>query len=374
MQLYKFLFNVFLISTLFLCKGVEKKKEVQVEKVDPYYNELALFISGSTKENGMFADLSKTKEYVSYAKQTELYWKAIEKENSRIRIWSKEKVPAYNKDNTVLYLLSGADIINAYNFYPDARRYVFIGLEPTGKILNPLTLDKKQWKKGLNSMQDLLYEFSLNNYFTYRRMRRELANPYFQGVTPLMVIFLSRLGMQIEKWETLEIQDDGKLSLSTEDKKEGMYGSRIIFRDSKGEKRELSFFRIMINENSFSMDQKEGKFFNSLGRLNLIFKSAEYLLQEKRFERFIKGLLEKSDMVVQDDSAIAYTAFNQTEWDVHLFGKYTSRVYLRGTPPVGSQKELIELYKSKSEVLPFNYGYGVIKGRTKSSLMVFKRK
>lgn len=70
-----------------------------------------------------------------------------------------------------------------------------------------------------------------------------------------------------------------------------------------------------INENSAEENTAEGKYFVSQGRLNLLLKSAEYVLQLPMYEKFIKTILARTDTVVQDDSAIPFKAFDRVAWE-----------------------------------------------------------
>lgn len=364
----------YIILLIFVSCSTTTPPQIQQKiPVDPYFNELALFLGGLAQTNGLFTEQQKKASYRSYQRRMDSYWVKIEATNQKIRIWSQEHLPSRPKNNTVLYLLSGGDVINAYNFYPDNQHYIFIGLEPPGKISDPRQLKNYQWQKGLHSMQSLLLEFSIRNYFTRKRMRRELSNPYFKGVTSLAIVFLSRLRMQIIKWQQVEVDSNG-IVVAKNSENASYKGVKIFFKDKNGIHKDLTFLKMRISGNSMEADSIQGKFFRKYGRYNLIFKSAEYILQMKTFKKFIPALLAQTDMVIEDDSAIAYHDFSPSEWNIALYGNYIRRVYLSGTPPVDSQKDLIQLYKQQANPLPFHYGYGVLRGKSRSSLMVFTRK
>jgi hypothetical protein len=255
-----------------------------------------------------------------------------------------------------------------------------VGLEPAGKITDPNSLTPEQLKQGLNSIQSMVGEMAAQNYFTRKRMRREFANPHFSGTSPVLLIFMTRLGLKIDFWERVELDKTGKLIPETEahiadknpDKIEAV---RIYFHKEKDKySRELTFFRMYINENSADENTAEGKYFISQGRLNLLMKSAEYVLQLPMYEKFIKTILARTDTVVQDDSAIPFKAFDRVAWDAKVFGVYTARARLQNTPNVPDQIDLQNEFKQNAKNLPFKYGYGVLKGNDKSNLMVLIRK
>ena len=98
------------------------------------------------------------------------------------------------------------------------------------------------------------------------------------------------------------------------------------------------------------------------------------MLQLPIYEKFIETILRKTDTVVQDDSAIPYSAFNKAQWNSNVFGVYTARARLQNTPNVPDQVDLQNEFNLNAKMLPFKYGYGVLKGNNKSNLMILARK
>ena len=358
------------------------RRLVRTENTDLYWYELSQFLSGlPLDEKNRFLKLSESASYKSYAKTINSYWEKIDSDYlKKVQPFKSEFMPVKGAANTAFYPLSGADFVNLNAFYPDANSNIMVGLEPAGKITDPNSLTPEQLKQGLNSIQSMVGEMAAQNYFTRKRMRREFANPHFSGTSPVLLIFMTRLGLKIDFWERVELDKTGKLIPETEahiadknpDKIEAV---RIYFHKEKDkDSRELTFFRMYINENSAEENTAEGKYFVSQGRLNLLLKSAEYVLQLPMYEKFIKTILARTDTVVQDDSAIPFKAFDRVAWDAKVFGVYTARARLQNTPNVPDQIDLQNEFKQNAKNLPFKYGYGVLKGNDKSNLMVLIRK
>ena len=118
----------------------------------------------------------------------------------------------------------------------------------------------------------------------------------------------------------------------------------------------------------------EGKFFALQKRYNLIFKSAEYILQTDEYTDFNKSIMSRADRIIEDESGIPIRLVSD-EWDKMVFGRYLGRVPLSKTPNVPFQIELAKLYQEQNpDVLPFHFGYGIWKGKGKSNLIFLKRK
>lgn len=379
----KITFYSFLSFLILSCASSDSTKRlVKIEPSSTYWRDLSLFLSGlPLEEKNQFINLTQSASYKGYAKAINSYWTKIDSDYlQKVKPFKKEFMPEKSSANTALYPLSGADFVNLNAFYPDAISNIMIGLEPPGKFTDPNTLTPEQLKAGLNSIQSMVGEMAAQNYFTRKRMKREFANPHFSGTSPVLLIFMTRLGLEIDFWERVELDKNGKLIPETESHKADKNPDKVeavrIYFHKPNEKysRDLVFFKMYINENSADLQTPEGKFFASQGNLNLLLKSAEYVLQLPLYEKFIQTILSKTDTVVQDDSAIPYKAFDKTKWDSRVFGVYTARARLQNTPNVPDQLDLQSEFKLNAKSLPFKYGYGVLKGNDKSNLMILYRK
>ncbi|MBK8394934.1 MAG: hypothetical protein IPL26_06750 [Leptospiraceae bacterium] len=375
----------YLLICLLILSCVSSDANKRLIKTDPtntYWRDLSLFLSGlPLDEKNQFLKLSDSSSYKNYSKTINSYWEKIEKDYlQKVHPFNTEFMPDKFRTNTAFYPLSGADFVNLHAFYPDAISNIMIGLEPPGKFTDPNSLTPEQLNAGLNSIKSMVGEMAAQNYFTRKRMKREFANPHFSGTSPVLLIFMTRLGLEIDFWERVELDKNGKLIPETDEYKrdtnpEKVEVARIHFhKKNENYSRDLAFFKMYINENSADASTPEGKFFASRGNFNLLLKSAEYVLQLPIYEKFIDTVLSKTDTVVQDDSAIPYRAFEKAKWDSKFFGVYTARAKLRNTPNVPDQTDLQNEFKLNAKSLPFKYGYGVLKGNDKSNLMILTRK
>lgn len=375
----------YLLICLLILSCVSSDANKRLIKTDPtntYWRDLSLFLSGlPLDEKNQFIKLSDSSSYKNYSKTINSYWEKIEKDYlQKVHPFNTEFMPDKFRTNTAFYPLSGADFVNLHAFYPDAISNIMIGLEPPGKFTDPNSLTPEQLNAGLNSIKSMVGEMAAQNYFTRKRMKREFANPHFSGTSPVLLIFMTRLGLEIDFWERVELDKNGKLIPETDEYKrdtnpEKVEVARIHFhKKNENYSRDLAFFKMYINENSADASTPEGKFFASRGNFNLLLKSAEYVLQLPIYEKFIDTVLSKTDTVVQDDSAIPYRAFEKAKWDSKFFGVYTARAKLRNTPNVPDQTDLQNEFKLNAKSLPFKYGYGVLKGNDKSNLMILTRK
>jgi hypothetical protein len=368
------IFFYIIIFSLHFCSSFQEN-EIPKNPKDSYWQELADFLSAMpSAEKGRFAHLTKRSAYQSYSKNLNKYWNKIDRDYlAKITPFQKEYADLKYKKNFAFYPFSGADFVNLHAFYPQAQGYLMIGLEPIGKITNPDELNEQKFKVGLQSLENAIWEIASLNYFTRKRMRMEFANPYFSGTTPIIIFFMTRLGYKIDFVETCELSDSGDL-VSTDNLTSDKPVAVKIYFNRNGVEGSLTYMKIFLKEDSSEQTTSEGKYFSKMSRRNLLLKSAEYELQVATYDRWINSVLSKTDMVVQDDSGIAFQKFPSSEWNAKVFGVYKGRFKLAGVPQVPDQADYAELMQKSALPLPFKYGYGALKGEGKSNLMIVYRK
>ena len=87
---------------------------------------------------------------------------------------------------------------------------------------------------------------------------------------------------------------------------------------------------------------------------NVYLKAASYLLQEPSFSHVRQFLLQAGASVLQDDSGLPFSAFQDGNWRCYFFGTY------QGTLEIFSkyfQPELQAAFAGPSAPLPFGTGY-----------------
>jgi len=131
----------------------------------------------------------------------------------------------------------------------------------------------------------------------------------------------------------------------------------------------LTYLRMCLGRDSVNPAIPSGKFFKALPRFGMVTKSAVYLLHAESLADVCNYFLERSDIIIQDDSGIPFRMFDPGKWRISLFGMYTRPPYISdlANPPV--QSDLAQAYKNANGSLGFNFGYGVLAGSHKSNLL-----
>jgi len=344
-----------------------------------YISSLSQFLSGNSIQSGSpYYQLSQLPYYKKHSEDMNQLWNTIEKENyGPIRKWETANLKEKSKKiREVFYPFSGADFVNLYGFYPNAKKYIMVALEKPGKISDPLNLNSGQVKQSLQSLRILISEISRRNYFQRRIMKQEFKNPHFSGVLPALIIFMTRIGLEVEEISDIILNDEGKvIPRPTKVTAKNPEGVKISFYDPKSnESKELVYLSIMLNENSHSQTSAEGKFFQKMEDFGVLMKSAEYLFPRINLNGMRDLILQNSKIVIQDDSGIPFSFFSEAEWNAQLFGKYQKPALLTGVPVQSVQSTLKEKYFRESIPLDFSFGYGVLRGKFESNLMLLIKK
>ncbi|HVE13852.1 MAG TPA: hypothetical protein VNI01_10695 [Elusimicrobiota bacterium] len=319
------------------------------------YDDLARALAGMPqKEDGSLAALAKEAAWVEHAKVLSADWTKLEKARlAPMRSWAAAEIPASTR--TLFYPFSGPDFLTAQVFFPKAPSYVLFALEPVGTLPDLKTSSGTALSGYLESVQESLADLFKRSYFRTRRMRTELGKEGTNGVLPVLLVFAARAGLSIEDVKAVEIEKDGALSESAWEKAKSPRGVKVSLRDAGGRETSLYYFSADISDAGLKRHAKILAYIRSLTHVDTYLKSASYLLHTDDFSKVRDAVLADSDRVLQDDSGLAYRAFDRARWDVRLYGTYERPI--EEFPSI-LEPDLEEAYlTAKPKPVPFSLGY-----------------
>ncbi len=324
--------------------------------------ELAAFLAGRTlPPTSPLAALQQSAEYQDHARQYAAQWfRYREMYFDPMRAWSAaELVPRIGESAQVTYLFGGPDLISALGLFPAARLYALGGLEPVGRLTNPLTLPPEELHASLAMLRkstEVIMNFS---HFITKDMKAELAASHFQGVFPIMLVFLSFTDAGIDSAERLTLRRDG--TLAPGETADGQAALRIVFRASPGQPpSEAYYFSANVADSALKTNGALLDWLAARGPSTGYLKAASYLPHEGGFTRVRDFLLGHCRAIVQDDSGIPLSVFRSRGWQVMFFGQYTTPLDIFTKY---DQPELRGIYGSGGGfALPFGFGYRWQKG------------
>ena len=256
-------------------------------------------------------------------------------------------------ENTAFYPLSGIDFPHLYYFYPNAKKYIMIGMENLGIIPN----NADDYSDYSNDAIKLLEEYNITQYFSRTGMKMAGKSQHQNSRLGLMLlVFVTIIGFVVDEFDYINLNKNGDV-VSSPNVVSSTNGGMIIKFHKKNEtiQRELIYLNMELTGN---LNISQVNFFDKQKTFNMFLKASEYSLQMNKFSETVDYLLSKTNMVIQDDSGIAYEIFNDEYWEIKLYGNYIGRIEIPHTAIVYSQSQLLKDFKSKTiEDLPFEFGY-----------------
>jgi hypothetical protein len=326
-----------------------------VRAVSP--TELGAFLAGrQLPPSSPLAALQDSGEYRQHAREYAAQWYRYDDLYfAPMRSWaSTELVPRIGPTSQVTYMFGGPDLVSALALFPEARLYALGGLEPVGKLTNPLSLTPEELHASLAMLRkstEVIMNFS---HFITKDMKTELAASHFQGVFPIMLVFLSFTDARIDLAERLSLQRDG--TLAPGEGSGGQEALRIVFRPAPGvPPAEVVYLQANLADSALKSNPAILEWLKSRGRATGYLKAASYLMHSGGFSTIRDFLLGHCSSIVQDDSGIPLSVFQARDWRVIHFGNYTTplEIFRKYNQPA-----LRSLYDSGAGLtLPFGFGY-----------------
>ena len=272
-----------------------------------------------------------------------------------MRSWSAAELsPRIGTTSHVTYLFGGPDLVSALALFPSANFYAQGGLEPVGKLTNPLALTPEELHASLAMLRkstEIIMNFS---HFITKDMKSDLQSSAFQGVFPIMLAFLSFTDTRIDSAERLTLMPGGFLEAG--EKAGGQPALRIVFRQAPvTPPSEVVYVQADLSDGGLKKHPAVLDWLAQRGPSTGYLKAASYLLQSGSFSRVREFLLGNCAALVQDDSGISLAGYKEAGWRVICFGNYTAplEIFARHEQP-----DLRDLYASGAAFpLPFGFGY-----------------
>jgi len=271
----------------------------------------------------------------------------------------------------LFYPFGGPDLASAVQFFPDARSYLLVGLEPPGKVPELAGLDGEVLEAELGRLRGGLRNLVQAGYFVTTQMERDFAvDASLDGFLPLFYLFLARTGYTPASVRYVTFDDSGTLHPPARVTAATARGVEIRFvpaaeSDGDGDdgdgdggdgtSRTVYYFARDLSDSGLAADPGLPRFLDRLQGFHVYMKSASYLLHMPELTTLRELLLERATAILQDDSGIPFRDFDPDRWRVELFGGYT------GTLPNYRQWFQEDLQRAfadtDAEPLPFAIGY-----------------
>ena len=339
-------------------------------------NDTARFIAGlPVSEGSPLAGLTLDPAWQQHASFFDEAWaKLAARQFTGIREWEVNYLPdATQPLPVVFYMFSGPDFLYAHQFFPNANTYILAGTEPIGPLPDVLRFGGPALSPVLQNLQASLNSVLKFSFFITKDMKNDLQREELKGTLPIFYVFLARAGKTITDISFITLDKSGQPHSSSPNEKSKSVtpGVKITFTNSAGGATQtLYYFTTDLSNDGIRSQPGFMKFCEAYGNGGSLLKSASYLMFENGFTRVRDFLLNHSKAIVQDDSGIPISAFDQGQWLLRFFGAYAGPIDLFKQY---YQPQLYGLYQ-QSNPAPLTFGIGYRWSPRQSTLIVATRR
>lgn len=336
---------------------------------DNNFNNITAVLSGLKGQAHKFNYLFDSVAWSRHQFYVDSSWKKLEARRLKaMRNWAATEFSTPNTIcKTVFYPFSGPDFLTATTFFPNADKYIMLGLEPVGKLP-----EFKKFKPGDHTVYSAHFKQSLGDifvksYFITRKMLQDFSSQKVNGLLPILTFFIRKTGHEISdiKYVYRYKQDsiverpyDVKMPDIEDGGTKKPFGVRVDFVQD-GKNKSVYYFKYDVSNKKFNDTCAFYNYINKSKNVVTYIKSASYLLHNNFMSNMRDLILNNSSYVIQDDTGIPYKFFTENNnWEMKLYGQYTKPV--SDFTYLSMQKPLEEAYQKDSAKigkLPFHLGY-----------------
>jgi hypothetical protein len=356
----------------------EFKKEsdsILVTPVNSITDEIASFISGTPYGNSeCLSRYDSVIKWTSYAKELDKMFAAANSLRlEKMKTWAATELKKENSTTTVFYPFSGPDFLNAHIFYPNADQYIMIAQEPIGHLPDICSMHPDSVKSYLSSINNSMKDIFKRSYFITSKMNDDLKKTKVNGTVPLLALFIKRTGHQIVSIQRVAVDSGGSLQIldSLKNKNKIVQGVRIDIRSAPDKKvQSVFYFRTDISDKGLEKNPGFKSWMSKLPQSNSYLKAASYLMHFDEFKEIRSIIFDISLTILQDDSGIAYKYFDNSKWNINLYGVY---VKPKDEFKYIDEPDLAKAYQ-KANTKPLSYSVGYNWRTGKSNLLYAVKK
>ena len=342
--------------------SIKEAKEAALPLSDSL-NAIANIMSGITDTSPVYKFVQSSSDFKAFSKNFDKRWKTYDSTRlTNLRTFKENEISKVVKpQSTLFYPFSGPDILHAQTFFPEADKYVMIGLEPVGslpKFKKEETDSLESYFQKVNVSLNAILKFS---FFRTQSMKNDLKNEEVDGTLHLLFLFLKRTGNQFCSAKPITVDSSGNIVFvnsfdALKKLKTNTRGVEIKFNDVNNQPKTLYYFSLNAADGGLKSNKGFTDYLKAMGTVNTYLKGASYLMHKDYFSIVRKVILNQSEHVIQDDSGIAFHYFldDEHKWNYSFFGQYLKPIAMFSE---FYQKDLDSLYK-KQGAKPIGFGIG----------------
>ena len=236
-----------------------------------------------------------------------------------------------------------------------------------GSVPDLTSLDPAQFDSKLQEVRNSLYAILQFSFFRTNDMKVDLQQQVFYR---FYMSFMARTNNRLLDVDYVGLDKDAKVQPLAE----GLIpGVKIAYvPEGEQEPRTLYYFSTDLSNDGIAKRPELAKFVAKLDRPVTYLKAASYLMYNDSFSKIRDVALSNSSYLLQDDSGMPVSSFDDSEWNLEFYGNYTTPISLFSSR---YQPELKQIYaNNQGEIKPLDFGIGYQFQVNTSNLMLAKAK
>lgn len=314
-------------------------------------NDAARFLAGMPGgSNSPLTAIRMGEHWQRYSQNMDELWRRFSvARQPRIASFSRHQLGGLRNPGTLWYPFSGPDVLFAEAFFPGSGNCLLSGLEGSEMLPDLNTLSEAEINTALDGLYTSLTTSLSCSFFITKDMRVDLQRTRLKGTLPVVLVFLARLGYDIESAQPVSLDGAGNLTAGHPG---GSWPGWLVRAAGKN----IYYFTGNVADFALRADPRYLHWVGRFGNVVTYLKSASYLMHTDEFRMIRDAILRQSTAILQDDSGLPLTAFDGS-WALHFYGRYTGVLDIfKGY----YQPRLAEIFAaggSNVQVLDFGVGY-----------------
>ena len=255
---------------------------------------------------------------------------------------AREIQPLLPADHAVVYPFAGPDALHVLSLFGAARRYLLVGLEPVGKLVDPRAVPPGYFAR-LGAATSDVHRLS---FFRTQEMASDFER---DGVIAALLATIARMNGKVSSVQTAATTVRVEWTVA-------------------GAARRLDYIQSDLSNGGLQSNGQLSASLQALAPHVTFVKAAMFLLAEARFSTLRKMLLQGSSLLLQDDTGIPLRHLDAS-WSTRLFGRYEAP----GAPfEERFQPDLRAAYERRAAT-PLAFGIGYHVEAKRSNLLLASR-
>ena len=211
-----------------------------------------------------------------------------------------------------------------------------------------------------NSWQPIADVSLAASFFKTHEMKVDLVRNPLEGVTPIILLFLARHGFEVNGAEPFIIDAHGavrEVSPQALDRLQPgeLAAVRIRFQKPGEKERRIHYVAADVSDGGLAKTPVYLDWVRRAQTRATMIKSASYLMHSNDFSKIRAFIVERSQLVVQDDSGIPVRYFATDGWTRRFYGQYNGPIPMFNNR---MQKDLRAAFVTEGATpIDFSYGY-----------------